>query len=41
MLCYSVNSLDALDKLEEANARKEEARRKATKSADANPFGFL
>ena len=42
MLCYSVNSLDALDKLKEANcyAYKKEASKKALKALVSNPFDF-
>ena len=43
MLCYRINSLDALDKLEEANcyAIKEEAKKKAIKTFDTNSYAFF
>ena len=43
MLYYSINSLDALDKLEEANyyASKEEANKKVSKAIVSNLYNFL
>ena len=43
MLCYKVNSLDALDKLKVANcyALKKEASRKALKTSMPNSYNFL
>ena len=43
MLYYKINSLDALDKLKEANylALKKETSRKVSKTAIPNPYDFL
>jgi hypothetical protein len=43
MLYYKVNSLDALNKLEDANyyASKKEANKKAPKTIISNPYDFL
>ena len=41
MLCCKVNSLNALDKLEEANAYKERANIKALKTFIPDPYDFL
>ena len=43
MLCYSINSLDAYNKLKEANcyALKKEANKKVLKTFIPNPYNFL
>ena len=41
MLCCRVSSLDALDKLEEANNYKREFNKKAPKTSVPNPYDFL
>ena len=43
MLCYSINSLDALDKLKEANyyTTKEEAYKKALKPIVSDSYDFF
>ena len=43
MLCYSVNSLDALDKLEKANyyAYKKETSKNVSKTFVSNYYNFL